>query len=94
MPATDSPRVIDLRDIGPGVRHTIVFQLFENLRPGEAIEIVNDHDPQMLWRQMGLRFGDRVAWTYSESGPDVWRIRISRASHGTGEAPAPGNEPA
>lgn len=73
-----SDRIVDAREISPRVRHTIMFQLFGALAPGEFLQVINDHDPQMLRSQLELRFGEAVAWTYVEQGPDIWRVRIGR----------------
>lgn len=76
----DGPRIVDVRQIAPRIRHTIVFQLFENLEPGRSFQLVHDHDPMMLRRELELRFGGRLGWTYVQQGPDTWCVRISRTT--------------
>lgn len=76
---TTAERVIDVREISPRVRHDVIFQLFQNLRPAQGFTIVNDHDPKPLHFQFQARFGGHFQWTYLEQGPDLWRVRISRA---------------
>ena len=44
MLPTQSP-VIDVRQIPPPQRHTAIFGQFDDLLPGEAVQIVSDHDP-------------------------------------------------
>ena len=39
--------VIDVRTIVPRERHPLIFRNFQGLKPGEAFELVNDHE---VWR--------------------------------------------
>ncbi len=49
MPGTT--RELDLRRLPPEMRHGLVFQCFDALKTGEALLIVNDHDPHPLLQQ-------------------------------------------
>jgi regulator of cell morphogenesis and NO signaling len=71
---------IDVRPIAPRDRHPLIFRTFDGLRPGEAFELVNDHDPKPLYYQFQAERPGAVAWRYLEQGPDVWRVEIGRAS--------------
>jgi uncharacterized protein (DUF2249 family) len=71
-------RTIDVRQINPRVRHTVILQLIENLAPGQSLQIDNDHDPVLLRGQLEMRFERMFGWAYLERGPDTWRVRISR----------------
>lgn len=71
-----SERVIDVREIDPGHRHLIIFQLFENLAPESRLQLVVDHDPRRLRFQLEAKHGARCQWTYLVQGPDEWRIRL------------------
>ena len=51
---------------------------FDALAPGQALLLVNDHDPQPLHYQFEERSGGQYDWTYLEAGPDLWRIRIGK----------------
>jgi uncharacterized protein (DUF2249 family) len=73
-----SERIIDVRQINPRVRHTVILQLIENLAPGQGLQIENDHDPVLLRGQLEMRFAGLFGWAYLEQGPDLWRVRISR----------------
>lgn len=75
-PAFDA--VIDVRDIEPRLRHPVIFGVFGRLRPGESFDLVNDHDPKPLKSRFSLDHPGAYSWTYKESGPDVWRVRIGR----------------
>ena len=71
-----SERVINVADIDPRHRHTILSRLFEHLAPDDSLQIVVDHDPRRLRLQLEARHGSRCAWSYLEEGPDVWRARL------------------
>lgn len=71
-------QVIDVRVIPPRERHPMIFETFDALRPGEAFELVNDHEPKPLYYQFMHERADQFEWAYLESGPDVWRVRIGK----------------
>ena len=43
---------LDLRDMPPAERHPKIFEAFESVPSGEALTIINDHDPKPLYYQM------------------------------------------
>lgn len=51
---------------------------FDALAPGEAMEIVADHDPQPLYFMLKAERGQTFLWDLVESGPDVWRATVVR----------------
>lgn len=73
-------KTIDVRTIAPRDRHPLIFRTFETLQVGEAFQLVNDHDPKPLHYQFQAEYPGLVTWSYLEQGPDVWRVRIARAS--------------
>jgi uncharacterized protein (DUF2249 family) len=73
-------RLIDVRDIDPLHRHTIIFQLIEHLAPGCSLQLMADHPPRPLRFQVEARYGALMKWSYLEEGPDIWRVLISRGS--------------
>lgn len=73
-------RVVDTREIPPGQRHPLIFQLFEGLEVGNCIQLVVDHDPRPLRYQFDAGYGSRCKWTYLEQGPEVWRVCLQRAT--------------
>lgn len=70
---------IDLRSIAPRQRHALVFARFDALQPGQALELVNDHDPQPLRVQFDDRAFGQYDWRYVETGPTSWRVRIGKS---------------
>ena len=82
MQTASSRTVIDLRGILPRQRHPLVFTTFASLKPGEAIELVNDHYPGPLQHQFELEAQGQFGWSWLEEGPDVWRVAIERKAAG------------
>jgi uncharacterized protein (DUF2249 family) len=72
------PQTIDVRTIIPRERHPLIFKTYGALKPGEAFELVNDHDPKPLYYQFQAEIGPEFDWQYLEQGPEVWRVRIGR----------------
>lgn len=74
----DGARVIDVRQTPPSQRHPLIFETFESLSAGEAMILVNDHDPKPLYYQFAAERAGQFAWDYLEQGPEVWRVQIRR----------------
>ncbi len=75
---TETPRELDLRNLPPEMRHGLVFQTFDALGPGEALVLVNDHDPAPLLQQFRFVRPGQAESEYLERGPIDWRVRIAR----------------
>jgi uncharacterized protein (DUF2249 family) len=73
-----SPQIIDVRKIAPCYRHSLIFQTFDELQPGETFILVNDHVPTPLYHQFLHERADLFKWNYLEEGPNVWRIQIGK----------------
>lgn len=71
---------IDVRSIQPRDRHPLIFNTFDNLKPGESFELINDHAPKPLYYQFLHERADLFEWEYLEEGPETWRVRITRRS--------------
>ncbi len=71
-------KTLDVRTIPPRERHPLIFRLLDELKVGEALELVNDHDPKPLRYQLMAERPGVFSWTYLEEGPGVWRVRIAR----------------
>ncbi len=79
---------IDVRTMVPRERHPHILATFDSLAPGEALRLVNDHDPKPLYYQFQLERQGQVVWEYLEEGPEVWQVRIGK-TEGAAQ-PAPG----
>lgn len=69
---------LDVRELPPAQRHTLIFRRFDALPNGTAFELVNDHDPKPLYYQLNFEHKDTLTWEYEEEGPEVWRVRIGK----------------
>ena len=69
---------IDVRNIPPYQRHQQIFAQVDALQVGQALQIVNDHDPVPLRRQLEARSPGQLQWAYVQAGPDLWRVQISK----------------
>lgn len=78
MSSTASPSTVDVRTVAPRDRHPLIFSTFRALRPGEAMELVNDHDPRPLYYQFQAEMPGSFTWDYLEQGPATWRVAITR----------------
>jgi uncharacterized protein (DUF2249 family) len=77
--ANGSPE-LDVRTLPHGARHEIIFTALNRLGPGDSLVIVNDHDPKPLRYQTSSMWPGRFDWSYLESGPEQWRVAITRAN--------------
>ena len=77
---------LDVRDLAPAQRHTVIFDACRALPTGADFVLVNDHDPKPLRYQLEAEHGGEFSWEYLEEGPQAWRVRIGRQH----AAPGPG----
>jgi uncharacterized protein (DUF2249 family) len=70
---------LDVRVLAHGQRHQQIFATFEALAAGTAFVLVNDHDPKPLYYQFASQYPGEFTWDYEEAGPEVWKVRITRA---------------
>jgi hypothetical protein len=69
---------LDLRSLPPFERHNKIFELWESLKPGQSLRIINDHDPKPLHYQFQAEQTGKFKWHYEERGPQDWKVRINR----------------
>lgn len=78
LSSTSDSADLDVRALPHGQRHEIIFSKLDALGPGDALVIVNDHDPKPLRYQTEALWPDRFGWTYLQAGPERWRLAIRR----------------
>ncbi|HEX5687517.1 MAG TPA: DUF2249 domain-containing protein [Ideonella sp.] len=78
MRTAQAHATVDVRTIAPLERHPLIFSTFRELSTGQAMDLVNDHDPRPLYHQFQARIPGRFGWDYLEAGPDLWRVRITK----------------
>ncbi|NLK98470.1 MAG: DUF2249 domain-containing protein [Epulopiscium sp.] len=69
---------VDARIYPPRDKHAVIFETFHNLKSGEKMELLNDHDPRPLHYQMLVEYENQFEWEYLEQGPEVWRVSIGK----------------
>lgn len=79
---TQTASRIDVRTIAPRERHPLIFSTFAALDAGQALELVNDHDPRPLYFQFNDLMPGQFSWAYLERGPELWRVAITRTRTG------------
>ncbi len=75
---------LELRHLPPPLRHKLIFEKFDSLRPGEGFILINDHDPKPVYYELRSVRGDVVDWSYLEAGSQAWRVKVIK----TKDAPA------
>jgi len=75
---------LDVRWLPPPLRHKVIFEKFDGLRPGEGFLLVNDHDPKPLYYELRSVRGDILEWDYVEQGPRVWRVKVVKTKNASG----------
>ncbi len=78
--STTIATTIHVQQIPPHERHAHIFSTFDGLAVGQALQIVNDHDPRPLRYQFDDRKAGQFDWSYVESGPQTWRVNIKRTA--------------
>lgn len=69
---------LDLRPMPPFERHEKIFTLWGDLKTGEALKIINDHDPKPLWYQFEVEYKGKYSWEYEQKGPKDWIVKIKK----------------
>lgn len=75
-----NPQQLDVRALPPPQRHALIFETCGKLTAGDAVILVNDHDPKPLYYQFEAEYPGRFGWEYVEAGPQVWQVRITRTA--------------
>ncbi|MEM0121609.1 MAG: DUF2249 domain-containing protein [Thermoprotei archaeon] len=78
----DGVKVVDVRSLPPGQRHEVIFKVFDEIKPGEHILVVNDHEPVHLvhYLRHERRDFDGDAYVAHERSPGVWIAVIKKKS--------------
>ncbi len=69
---------LDVRSLPPWERHPLIFETFDSLQPGEALRLVNDHDPRPLRYEMMHERTDQFVWESHEEAPREWVATITK----------------
>lgn len=85
MTQATAQTTVDVRTIAPRDRHPLIFSTFSALGAGQAMQLVNDHDPKPLYYQFEAEMPGTFGWDYLEEGPDTWRVAITKLKPATSE---------
>ena len=73
-----SDEELDVRTLRKPEKHPAIFRTFEALDVGASFVLLNNHDPRHLRDEFETDYPGGYGWEYLTSGPDLWRIRISK----------------
>jgi uncharacterized protein (DUF2249 family) len=64
-------QTLDLRDVPPFERHPMIHDAFDDLDDGEALTIVNDHEPKPLFYEFQAEVPsfDAEGYSVEQRGP-------------------------
>lgn len=79
-PVSAGNSVLDLREVPRPQRHPLVFNKLDALGIGESFELINDHDPIPLHRQMVAMRPGQTDWSYIDRRPEFFHVRIRRVA--------------
>lgn len=69
---------LDARAIPHAIRHAAMFGAIDGVAPGGGLILVSPHDPLGLLVQLQERAPNTFDVEYPESGPDAWRLSLTR----------------
>lgn len=70
--------ILNVALIEPRLKHSTVFERFDELISGESLILHNDHDPKPLYYEISAKRGDIFTWEYLQQGPEVWKVKITK----------------
>ena len=75
---TADVHTLDLRSMPPFERHTKIFEIWDGMKHGETLKIINDHDPRPLHYQFEAEQNGIYEWENVQAGPKDWVVNIKR----------------
>jgi uncharacterized protein (DUF2249 family) len=74
MENIEEDQIVDVRGLPPAARHSHIFKIFDKLKPGETLLVVNDHEPVHLVQFMKheRRDFDFSSYKAYQRGPAEW----------------------
>lgn len=74
----DNAPELDTRLIPPAIRHAAIFGALGAVLPGDSMVLVAPHEPVPLLQQLAQAQPGQWTTVSSPSGPDEWRVRLTR----------------
>ena len=73
---------LDIRPVAPRDRYERIMCAYEDLAPGDVLELTVDHDPQCMYYTLKATRGDEAfGFEYLENGPERWRVLVTKRSN-------------
>lgn len=70
--------VLDTRQIPHAIRHATIFGALDAVALGISLDLLANHMPAPLLTQLGERSPGQFKTDLIESGPELWRLRLTR----------------
>jgi uncharacterized protein (DUF2249 family) len=70
--------VVDIGTVDPRERHSMIFDTFARLAPGQALELVSDHNPEPLLEEFASELPNGFWWQCEQGRPYLWRVLIGK----------------
>lgn len=70
--------IVKAPEYPPQLKHKVIFETFDGLEEGQAMLLINDHDPRPLFFQFQATRAGQFAWAYVEQGPETFQVRIGK----------------
>ena len=74
----EAAKTLDLRNMPPFERHSKIFEMWNSLKQGETLRIINDHEPKPLYYQFEAEYKGQFEWNYEKQGPKDWIFTIKK----------------
>ncbi len=70
---------LDLRAMPLVEWYEKILQIWNNLKPGEMLKVINNHDPRPLRYHFAAEQAGNFKWEYEQEGPVDLIVKIKRA---------------
>jgi len=72
---------LDVRPVEPKDRFERIMGAYERLGPDQILELTVDHDPKCMYYTLrATRGDDAFGFEYLETGPERWRVHVTKHS--------------
>jgi len=75
---SSTTETLDVRTLPPGERFEKIIGIWNLLKPGDILKIINDHDPKPLSHHFATSQPEKYQWEYEQEGPVEWIVKITR----------------
>lgn len=70
---------LDVRSVEPKHRFEQIMGAYQDLAPGETLELIVDHDPKCMYYTLEAEHGpETFSFEYLEDGPKVWQVHVEK----------------